>query len=148
MNDFKSHEQRALEEFARRTGGEAEKALEKYGDVALAPEGHPDYDIFDYLINELVGMRRYGEMTIARAELMFKLGVLTKAERDNLNEIGTDCVGTSIDLGVRLIMAHHSMKDKGLMLGTPEKTYKKDVKSDAPRGMAKDYTSRNSIFHQ
>jgi hypothetical protein len=42
------------------------KAKEKYGEIALLPGGHPDYDILDYTINELVGLIRYGQMIMAR----------------------------------------------------------------------------------
>lgn len=132
------YDQEALEEFARRTGDEAEKALEKYGDIALKPEGHPDYDIFDYLINELVGMRRYGEMVANRAELMYKTGAIDKKMVRYLAEIATECHGVSIDLGVRLIKARQKMQRAGLMLGQPEKSYKKSE--------VKTYTPRKGIF--
>lgn len=148
MQQFKSDEQRAFEEFARRVGGEVEKALQKYGEIALVPAGHPDYDIFDYLINELVGMQRYGEMVIARANLMQKLDVIDRATRDGLVAIGGDAMNTSVELGIRLIMARQSMQDDGLMLGTPEKSYGA-VSEDTVRDFSKkasSYQPRRSIF--
>lgn len=42
------------------------RAEKKYGPDALLPGGHPDRDVLDYLINELIGLPRYAEMVLAR----------------------------------------------------------------------------------
>lgn len=45
---------------------EREKALVKYGQEALAPGGRAEFDILDFLISEVVGLDRYGEMVVNR----------------------------------------------------------------------------------
>lgn len=41
-------------------------AERKYGAQAMQPGGHPDRDVLDYLINELVGLPRYADMVASR----------------------------------------------------------------------------------
>ena len=45
---------------------ERNKARDKYGEEGLAPGGHPDFDILDYAISEVVGLIRYGQMIACR----------------------------------------------------------------------------------
>jgi hypothetical protein len=142
--------QRAIEEFARRWDGEMQKAVEKYGEVALVPAGHPEYDIFDYLINELVGLKRYGDMTEARAQLMHQTGTITKDEAAALYDIANDAVGASLDIGLRLIEIQQALRARGLTLGQPEKSYGNAATNETIRrigglGFTTGYTSRKGI---
>lgn len=64
-------------EIHQRQEGEKSKALEKYGPDALLPGGRPEFDILDFLINEVIGLRRYGEMVQHRFmndDELFQLG--------------------------------------------------------------------------
>jgi len=45
-------------------------AAKKYGPEALAPGGHSSRDVFDYTINELVGLERYAQMMRHRLQVM------------------------------------------------------------------------------
>lgn len=149
--DDKSIDQKAVEEFARRQDGEMEKAIAKYGEVALSPIGHPDYDIFDYLINELVGLKRYGEMVSARAELMRQTDTISRDEMMELKNIGAACVVSGVEFGVRLIAMQQRLRARGLLLGTPEKSYKNDAKPETVReiggsSVALNYKSRRNLY--
>lgn len=55
-------------EYAKRLEAERSKAFAKYGADALLPSGHPDYDIMDFMANELVGLNRYCLMLEARCK--------------------------------------------------------------------------------
>lgn len=57
------------EEVLARQAIERNKALVKYGEAFLEPAGHPDYDVFDYAINELIGLPRYADMMRHRLKL-------------------------------------------------------------------------------
>jgi NTP pyrophosphatase (non-canonical NTP hydrolase) len=56
----------------RRIDIEREKCVAKYGLAGLAPGGDPNRDVFDYAINELVGLIRYGEMMEHRLRAVFE----------------------------------------------------------------------------
>ena len=60
----------STEEFERRLDREIEKAGRKYGVAALLPGGHPEKDVHDYAINELVGLVRYADMIEERLRLL------------------------------------------------------------------------------
>lgn len=51
-----------LHEFRQRRAQERAKAQQKYAAVGQLPGGDPARDVFDYAINELVGLLRYAEM--------------------------------------------------------------------------------------
>jgi hypothetical protein len=102
---------------------EAEKAVAKYGEDALAPAGHPDKDVHDYCINELVGLERYGEMIEARLQLYDQ----SDAQRSQLvHEIrtGTRLAREIAELGkslaIRLIAHRAALQELGQHLGEPE----------------------------
>lgn len=113
-----------IAEFAARKAGERAKALAKYGEAALVPEGRPDLDVLDYLTNELIGLIRYGEMIEARHQLMLDLmedlpkrtREMLKAGKDFAREIeafGARYAYNAIDLRQKLMK-------QGLHLGLTE----------------------------
>lgn len=113
-----------IAEFEERRAGERRKALAKYGETALVAEGRPDLDVLDYLINELIGLIRYGEMIEARHQLMLDImeeqpkrtRELLKAGKDFAREIeafGARYAFNAIDL-------HQKLKRQGLHLGLTE----------------------------
>lgn len=51
-----------LRDFRERRDREAAKAFAKYGLLGLMPGGDSERDVYDYGINELVGLLRYAEM--------------------------------------------------------------------------------------
>ncbi len=57
------------EEYNSRVATERAKALDKYGVAGQLPGGDPDLDVLDYLINEVVGLKRYAQMLFARKRL-------------------------------------------------------------------------------
>lgn len=59
-----------LAEYEYRRVAEQAKAVRKYGGDAMLPTGHPDLDIADFTINELVGLVRYAQMLEARHQMM------------------------------------------------------------------------------
>src|SRR5262245_1915210 len=61
------------ENLAQRKAFEQDKARRKYGEIALQPSGHPEFDVLDYAINEVVGLVRYGEMIANRGKEMLGL---------------------------------------------------------------------------
>lgn len=60
-------EDAARAELDRRLAEVAERAASKYGVAGTLPGGHPEYDIIDYAINEIVGLIRYLDMIEHRA---------------------------------------------------------------------------------
>lgn len=54
------------EHIQERAACERKKALEKYGEEAVLDGGHPEYNVFEYALNEVVGLIRYGDMMIHR----------------------------------------------------------------------------------
>lgn len=102
---------------ALRMKKEQEKARLKYGEVALAPGGNPAYDIFDYAINEIIGMNRYGEMCIHRGVVNPEWGPEIQGE---LYEIGADMQRFAFAAGERLIRVREALLARGIDLGKPE----------------------------
>lgn len=110
------------DEFARRVQGERDKSVEKYGEEALAPTGHPEYDIFDYAINEIVGLVRYSEMVRARGDLMYRVGCIPFPVCADLRKAAAAIRSFAEEQGPALIRARSRMRDElGLHLGTPER---------------------------
>ncbi len=68
MTDLMKTDENPKLEVDRRLKLEMDKALAKYGEAALAPGGHPDLNIADFMLNELVGLIRYGAMLEVRAQ--------------------------------------------------------------------------------
>lgn len=96
---------------------ERAKAIEKYGEIALLPGGHPDYDILDYAINEVVGLHRYGEMLMARADEHREWAT---SLRNRMLNIGQELQEVSADIGDDLIWVRENLLLDGHNLGKPE----------------------------
>lgn len=111
------------QEYADRLERERVKAREKYGEAALAPAGHPDLDILDYLINELVGLNRYSQMLEARCKMMEQL--IRKREIRELCREGVAVARQVLASGGRqaldLIAIRQGLKAHGLQLGQTER---------------------------
>lgn len=105
---------------AERRDQEREKALRKYGETALLPAGRPDYDIFDYLLNELVGLERYGEMCAARAELIRDLAVARLGQLDFAEDLFHSIAAFGRMAAARVAAVRLILKDLGYSLGEPE----------------------------
>lgn len=108
-------------EFEDRATREAEKAVEKYGDDAALETGHPDKDIHDYAINELVGLVRYGEMIVARHKMFDQLGNgrIVREIRAGIR-LGQQIQEAARELGEDLIALRQRLNDAGIYLGEPE----------------------------
>lgn len=107
------------EEYDFRVILEQQKAVEKYGEIALLPAGHPEKDVHDYCINELVGLRRYGEMIVARAKLLDP-----ESQRFIMHtgeQIGKDLIKTSTTLALAVIRLRQHMQRAGLLMGASER---------------------------
>lgn len=109
------------QEFEDRYAGEMRKAADKYGEIALLPGGHPDKDVIDYAINELVGLVRYAEM------IQYRCRLLTTNDGGRINNAARAGIMTARELreqarmlGVELIDVRQRLKVAGLMLGEPE----------------------------
>lgn len=98
---------------------EREKSLKKYKEISLLPGGHPDYDVYDYSINEIVGMIRYGEM------------IHNRTMDIEVHDIDTDLAAELVDVaeqmqrfgrmvGTKLIELRERLTDRGFELGKPE----------------------------
>lgn len=96
---------------------ERAKAVEKYGAVALLPGGHPDYDILDYAINEVVGLARYAEMLTERA---YEHEEWPQLHRDSLRLIASRMETFSRQQGGGLIYVRNNLLLAGVNLGKPE----------------------------
>jgi len=97
---------------------EREKAREKYGERGLLLAGDPDLDVFDFAINELVGLIRYGEMISARA-----LALPIETARDLRSELlafGNELSWFGYENGQQLIELRLRLLDAGFDLGKPE----------------------------
>jgi hypothetical protein len=99
------------DERLRRKKIEVEKALEKYGAAALEPGGVPDYDVLDYLINEIVGLERYGEMVFHRREEW------PREFRLRAGKLAKDIQAASHHFGDELISLWLSLKARGVLDG-------------------------------
>jgi len=109
-------------EYAERREREIAKAVRKYGDTALLPAGHPELDVIDYAINELVGFARYAEILEARFKMIEQL-----IRRREVGRIARDGIGQARQLfamsGQRafdLIEIRQQLKAQGLHLGRTE----------------------------
>lgn len=114
-----------IAEFAARQQAEREKAVRKYGLNALLPAGHPDLDILDYAINELVGMIRYAQMIEARHEMMLDLmDDLPKKTRELLRDgisFARELEAFAARYGLDALSLQKKLKQAGLALGLSEK---------------------------
>lgn len=113
-----------IAEFEERRAGERRKALSKYGEAALVPEGRPDLDVLDYLTNELIGLIRYGEMIEARHQLMLDLMEnLPKRTRDLLQsgkDFARELQAFAARYSFNAIDLRQKLKKQGLHLGLSE----------------------------
>lgn len=110
-------------EYAARRAREVKKAREKYGEIALRPGGHPDYDIMDYLINELVGLGRYAEMLEHRCK---EIGLLIRKRdvRGPAREgiaIARQIFAAAGRQALDLIAVRQQLRAAGLHLGETER---------------------------
>lgn len=109
------------QEFELRLAAEADKAAEKYGADAALEAGHPDKDVHDYAINELVGLVRYGEMIEARMELFDQhANTRLASELRRGIALGRHIAEAGRDLGTRLIAHRQALRAAGLHLGEGE----------------------------
>jgi len=92
---------------------EREKALQKYGAAALAPGGRPEFDILDFLLNEVVGLDRYGEMVENRF-------AHTKGTDFDICALGEALREISAMLAPAFSQVRHQLMDKGWYLGVNE----------------------------
>lgn len=111
--------QAAIAELTRRLASEREKARVKYGELALVPTGHPERDVHDYCINELVGLVRYGEMIRKRHEMLDGDFVQQQLSGRGIS-FGDTLQDTAEQLALQLIQLRLDMKKAGLLLGQPE----------------------------
>lgn len=123
-NPYKYRAQ-AHEEHDVRKGDEREKALRKYGPLAVQPSGRPEFDVMDFAVNELVGLERYGEMIRTRAreclDLMEGLKPSTRHAFRDAIVIANDMEEIGERLSVELIEVRLALKAAGLHLGLTEK---------------------------
>lgn len=110
-------------ELADRREKEITKAREKYGEIALSRAGHPDYDVLDYAINELVGLLRYAEMINNRVDDLLKESTLVEDY-----SILHDTYYLKLDLNLagairsrELIVIRNRLLARGFNLGKEEK---------------------------
>lgn len=105
----------AIDEFMQRMHVERVKGYEKYGKVAIEPGGHPDYDVLDYMINEVVGISdRYAEMLWNRSELF------PSPEREMAREVATNMRDDVSEIALHLIYIRQGLLLRGETLGKPE----------------------------
>ncbi|MBI5152897.1 MAG: hypothetical protein HZA36_00320 [Parcubacteria group bacterium] len=106
-----SNETEAEFEYEKRLEREKAKAREKYGDTCTNALGNLEHDAQDYAINELVGLDRYAEIIIARANLYGREdGIL----------LGEDIRVFAHLLAKRLIMYRNCLRVCGVELGKSE----------------------------
>lgn len=109
-------------EFAARREREIKKAVAKYGETALLPAGHPELDVIDYAINELVGFTRYAEMLEARFKMIEQLirrRAVGKVARDGITQ-ARQLFAMSGQRAFDLIEVRQQLKALGLHLGRTE----------------------------
>lgn len=115
----------AVTEFQRRRDLERAKCVKKYGDDALVPTGHPDKDVLDYFINEMVGMVRYAEMLEARCSMMHKmLRPAPRRQRELFKQgvaLGRELTGVASRASFDLIRLWQGLREQKLPLGEREK---------------------------
>lgn len=107
--------------FMLRVRDEQRKAIEKYGELGQLPSGHPDYDIYDYAINELVGLYRYAEMVERRtSELCDKHEAIPGNARMHAAVVGARMKQASQEIGRDLIRLRQALRACGVDLGLVE----------------------------
>jgi NTP pyrophosphatase (non-canonical NTP hydrolase) len=109
----------------RRTDIEREKCVAKYGLAGLAPGGDPNRDVFDYAINELVGLIRYGEMMEHRLRAVF--------EHDDA--FVTQMVQLQNDArrhAMIVISIRQTLLTSGLLVGEPEMRHSPSKPTESP----------------
>lgn len=106
---------RAVARVREKKEQERAKALAKYGPEALAPGGRPEFDILDYLINEVIGLERYAEMLDHRSQAW------DPDLRHDVRALTVELHAASRRLGPQLTAVQLLLLDRGVSLGTPEK---------------------------
>lgn len=109
-----------VDSFAAREAREREKAVRKYGEIALRPSGHPDYDVLDYVANELVGLVRYGEMVGARVAELADAGLATANERVAARSLSVALAEEGRRLGTYVVNLRNDLLARGVALGRVE----------------------------
>jgi hypothetical protein len=104
-----------LREFRDRRNRERAKAIKKYALVALLPGGDPERDVFDYGINELVGMPRYAEMMESRIRGF----ALPETLEDEALAVCRQ-IAALTRLAIDLIDIRQKLLRRGISLGKPE----------------------------
>jgi hypothetical protein len=113
--------QEAINAFFARAAQEREKAVRKYGEIALLPGGDPDRDIFDYTLNECVGLLRYAEMMENRVKAsQSQLGRDASVATMGVTVIGERLRGMATECGVRILLLRDLMQQHHIELGEPE----------------------------
>jgi hypothetical protein len=107
-------------EYDRRREIERIKAFEKYGELAALPGGHPDKDILDYVINEAVGLFRYGEMLRHRIQVAHQSGTIDKLTFGDGLLAASHLMEQSYFLSVELIGLYAQLEEAGANSGSPE----------------------------
>jgi hypothetical protein len=111
----------AWEDFTRRALVEQEKAVAKYGADALRPEGNTALDVYDYALNELSGLKRYGELIAGRTNALcaepFTGALRLKAEAKEIQRLMHHA---SVEIGVKLEKLRLELKARGFDLGAAE----------------------------
>lgn len=106
----------------QRIENERKKARAKYRPEALAPGGHPEIDVIDYAINELVGLIRYGEM-IQHRLIPERESSDMYMEIEKCVEVGADMITFGASVANKLIAAREALLLSGMNLGRPEEVY-------------------------
>lgn len=105
-----------LRELRDRRARERAKAVRKYKKVALLPGGDPSRDVFDYAINEEIGLPRYAEMCEYRIRAMGLPETLLEEALSVCRQMAASASRHAIDLiGIR-----QKLLRRGLDLGKPE----------------------------
>lgn len=105
-----------LRELRDRRAKERAKAIKKYRKVALLPGGDPTRDVFDYAVNELVGLPRYAEMCEVRIRAMGLPETLLEDALSVCRQMAASASRHAIDL----IDIRQKLLRRGLDLGKPE----------------------------
>lgn len=105
-----------LREFRLRRDGERDKAIRKYNLVALLPGGDPDRDVYDYAINEWIGLLRYAEMCEARLRAMD----LPETLREDALSVCRQMAASASRHAIDLIDVRQKLLRRGIALGRPE----------------------------
>jgi len=110
------------EEFQSRLDRETAKALTKYGAGAELPGGHPEKDIHDYTINEIVGLVRYANMMISRLEQFRDLKLIPRKIAGGMIDEAYALRSTAFLFGEIMILQRRRLRELLGSLGDPEYT--------------------------